>query len=334
MPAGLGGGNYLFIALETTMGSYLDPTTVGGVFVPYLTESLAYQEDKYYSAQIRQSTVVSEVEQSYYSVSGDITMEVDCQFLPYFMHCSRHAIAKTGAGPYTYTYTPSSAGSASTAASGNVPRTASITVVRNGVGFGYAGCVMGGYEFTIEDGVLRVTFNVLGLSENDAGGLGTPTWTDARIHGAAAHSIYVAASGTAPTFGAADLTFNGYTFTANFNAAAQNRIRADRSASYISYGESEITYSTELDFLNKTEYNNFKNASTRAIRLESNEDNASYATATRALRIDINRSAYDTYDLGSPAIGDLVMAGVTGRVIGIAGGNPYSIAVKSAANIA
>lgn len=338
MPAGLGGGNYLAFCFETVMGTYLPPTTSGTVFMPILTESLAYSEDKYYSPQIRQSTIVSEVEQSYYSVAGDVQMEVDTLYMPYWLYCSRYSITKTGPTPFLYKYVPSTAGAASTASGTTTRKTASITVVRNGIGFGYAGCVVGGHEFTIEDGVLKVTWNVLGLSEAEPAGLGSPGWSAANIMGAAAHSIFVDASGTAPAFaGGADLTFNGFTFTVGFNAAAQNRIRADRSASYISFGETEATYTTELDFLSRAEYDNYKNAATRAIRLRSLNNGVAFGAAgagsTDAMQITVNRSAYDAYEVGTPAMGDLVMASVTGRALGIAGGDPYAIEVKSVTDI-
>jgi hypothetical protein len=43
--------------------------------------------------------------------------------------------------------------------------------------------------------------------------------------------------------------------------------------------------------------------------------------------------SYDTYDIGLAGMGDLIMAGFTGRMVGIAGGSAYQIAVKSASNI-
>lgn len=334
MPAGLGGGGWLAITLETTMGTYLPPTTAGTVWVPILTDSFMYREDKYFSPQIRQQTIVSDVKQSYYHIEGDIRMEADPNFLPYFMHCSRHTITKTGAGPYVYKYAPSSAGSATTAASGAVSRTASITIVRNNIGFGYAGCVAGGYEFTIDNGVLVVTFNMLGLSQVTPGGLGTPAWVDPNLLGAAAHTVFVDAAGVTPAFATPDLNFNGYTFSSNFNASAQNRLTPSRAATYIAYGETEANYTTELDFVDKTEYNNFENATTRAIRMASLNGGSTLAAATSGVQIDVNRSAYETYDVALGGMGDLIMAGVTGRAIGIAGGDAYAISVKSAASIA
>lgn len=333
MTAGLGGGGYMAIVHEVTMGTYLPPTTAGTVFIPILSETLQYQEDKYYSEQIRQSTIVSDVKPSYYHAAGDIVMEVDSSLLPYLLYCGRYTITKTGAStPWTYKFVPSQAGAASSGTGAN-ERTASITMVRNGIGFGYAGCVLGGGEFTIENGVLRFTANIMGVSEATPGGLGTPTWAAPKLLGANAHSIYVAASAVAPTFAAASIDFNGFTFAQNFNAAAQNRIIAARSASYISFGMTEATYNTELDFNDKTEYDNFKAASTRALKLESIGDGAPFATSADACQIQINRSAYDSYEVPLSGMGDLIMATVTGRALGIAGGDPYAITLKSSLSI-
>jgi len=328
MPAGLGGGGKVGIAFETTMGTYAAPT----VFVPVLSESLKYTEDKYYSEQIRQQTIVSDVKSSYYHVEGDIEMEVDPTNHPYWLYASRHTPSKTGAGPFVYKFVPSSAGSASTAAGTTTAKTISITVVRNGIVFGYTGCVVGSFEYTIEDGVLRCTMSVLGLAEA-VQSAPTPTWPAPDLLGADAHHVYLAASGVTPTFGAVDVNFNGFTFRANHNAEAQNRIRADRSASYISFGVTEAEIESELDFLTRTDYDNMVANTTRAIKLESTNGGGTLAAATSGIILQGNRVSYDAYDIGLEGMGDLIMAGFTGRIIGIAGGDAYEISVKSPAAI-
>ena len=335
MPAGLGGGGWLAITLETTMGTYLPPTTAGTLWVPILDESFVYTETKYFSPQIRQQTIVSDVEQAPYHIEGQIHMEVDPNFLPYFMYCGRHIITKdvaTHTPQILYSFSPGSQGAAS-AGTGLNPRTASITIVRNGIGFGYAGCVMGGYTFTINNGVLEVTFDAFGLSEVTPGALGTPAWIDPLLFGAAAHAVYVDTAGTTPAFTTPDLNFNGFTFTNTFNAAAQNRLTPSRAATYISYGETEATYSTELDFVDKTEYTNMVNASKRAVRLQSVKGGTTWTAATSGLRIDINNSVYNTYTVNLAGMADLIMATVEGRAIGIAGGNAYTVTCMSTATI-
>lgn len=334
MPAGLGAAGYLALTFETVMGTYLPPTTAGTVFIPILSETLAYTEDAYYSSQIRQQTVESSREQGYYHVEGDVVMEFDANYLPYLLYCSRHNIAKSGAGPYQYLFTPSQAGSATTAASGAVPRTASLTVIRNGVGFGYAGCVINTQEYTIDSGILKCTFGVLGLSEQAPGGLGTPAWVAPSLMGAAAHSIYVDTAGTAPAFASASLNFNGFTADINYNGTAENRINALRSAAYIAYHQTEATFNTELDFLDRTEYDNMKNNTRRAIKLESLKGAGTFAGATEAFQLIMYNTAYDTYPVALSSMNDLIMAsGVTGRALVMTGGNPYQIGLKSAVSI-
>jgi hypothetical protein len=335
MPAGLGGGGYMAAVFETTMGTFLPPTTAGTKFIPILEENLTYTEDKYYSPQIRQQVIVSEQKPSYYHVEGDVTMEVDTSLLPYLLYASRYNITKTGAAtPWTYKFVPSTAGSATTAVGAGTRKTLSITMVRNGIGFGFAGCVLGGHEFTIEDGVLRMTANILGLSETTPAGLGTPTWAAAKILGADAHSIFTDAAGPTPLFaGSQEIGFNGYTVNFNHNSEAQNRIRSDRSASYISYGETEITLDTQLDFESKVDFDNFKASTKKAFRLRSIGDAVAYASSTDAITIDLNRASFDSYEVGLAGMGDLIMADVTARGLGVAGGDASVIEVKSTIDI-
>lgn len=329
--AGVGGLNSLYITPEATYGTYVDPADGTGAWMPILTESLHYMETKYYSPQIRQQTIVSDVKPSFYHVEGDIEFEVDAHYLPYWLVASRHTIVQTGSGPYTYKATPGNFGS--TYPGGTAPGV-SLTAIRNGIGFGYGGCIGGQFAFTIDAGILKCTVSVMGLSEAVPADLDSATWIAPSLFGADAHTVYTAASGTAPTF-AADHTFNTLTITMNYNAAAQNRIQPDRSATFISYGETELTYQTELDFLTRTEYDKMKASTTTALRLESCKPGGAgtFSAATEAVRIDINRSSYDTYEVDTPAMGDLVAANVTGRGIGIAGGDAYSITCKSSVNL-
>lgn len=324
MPAGLSGSGWLGFAFETTKGTYVPPT----IYIPILSESFRYVEDRYYSPQIRQDTIVSDVKQGYYHIEGDFEMEVDTDFVPYLLFCTRHTPSfATG----VYTFVPSDAGSTSTAASGMVQRTASITIERNDVEFGYSGCTIGNLRIFMDGGILKMGGTLIGEKDNTASG-DTPTWTAPSLFGADATEISTGASGLTPTFTAVN-DFNGFEFEANFNGAAQNRIRRDRSASYVSFGETELSLTTELDFIDKTEYNNFVATTQKAIQLESLIGGATFATATEAFRLTVYRGVYETYDLGLSGLGDLIMAGVTMRGIGIAGGDGYKIEVKSGVTI-
>lgn len=329
MPAGLGAAGWLAVTLETVLGTYLPPTTAGTVWVPILNETLNYTENPYYSPQIRQQTVYSSREQGFYHVEGSVELEFDANFMPYFLHTGRHTIAKSGAGPYVYDYTPSQAGSSSTAASGNVQRSASLTVVRNGIGFGYGGCSLGTIHHELRDGVLVFTLGFTGLNEQVPSGLGSPAWIAPSLMGAAAHSVYVDAAGTSPAFATPDLTHNGFNADINFNPAPQNRINSSRAASYVSYGMTEANYDTELDFLSRTDFDNLKNNTRRAVKFESLKGGATFALATEAYQLTFFNSAYDVYETHLTGLADLIMARVTNRGLVQIGGAPYKISVKS-----
>ena len=327
MPVGLGGGGSVGVGFEAVMGTYVPPT----VFVPVLSEGLKYTETKYYSEQIRQESIVSDVKAGYYHVEGDIQLEVDPNNIVHWLYASRHIIAKTGAGPFEYTFTPGNQAVLTTGSGPTVTKTLSITVVRNNVVFGYAGCVVGGWEFTVEDGVLKCTMNVIGLSEavqSDP----TEAWIAPQLYGADAHLVEVGASAAVPTF-AANVDFNGFTFRANYNAEARNNLVQSRAATYIFYGITEAEIESELDFLVRGDYDNMVNNTTRAVRLSSLNGGATFAAATSGIQLQGNRVSYDAYDIGLEGMGDLVVAGFTGRCVGIAGGKAYQINLKSPVSI-
>lgn len=326
MPAGLSGAGWMGFAFETVKGTFVPAVQ----FIPILSESFRYTEERYFSPQIRQQVMTSDVAQGYYHIEGDIELEADVNYLPYLLFCSRHTPSlATG----VYSFVPSTAGSTSTAATGMVQRTASITIVRNGVGFGYTGCTLGSLGFFVDTGVLKFRATLFGEQDVAVPAPPTPTWLAPSLFGAAAHSVYVDAAGTTPTFTTPDVNFNGFEFTANHNPSAENRLVPNRGAGYIAFHETEISVTTELDFLNKTEYDNFVATTQKAFRLQSIKGGATFATATEGVQVDINRGVYETYDVGLSGLADLIMAGVTIRGIGIAGGDAYKIRVKSPVTI-
>ena len=324
---GIGATGFIGIAPETTMGTYVAPT----LFVPVLRDTLDYTESKYYSQQLREQVTDSEVKPGYYHIEGELELEIDTNNFLYFLYASRHTITKTGSGPYTYKFTPSKVGSTSTAASGAVQRTLSITSVRNGETFGYVGMTVGQYEFTIEDGVLKCTLSMVGLGEAEQT-LPTASWIAADILGADSHNVFTGASGVSPTFTAVE-TFNGFTFMINHNAEAQNRIKSQRSASYVKFGKTDFEVRSELDFVDRTDYDNMVASATQAIKLESTVGGTSFSSATDGIKLQSNRMAFDSYKIPVESIGDIIMANFVGHGLAQVGGDGYQIEVKSAVSI-
>src|SRR6476619_4645056 len=95
--ANIGAAGAVFVAVEDTYGTAIDPSTIttpppatttrdaaDGIWMPILSETVAYTEpDRYFSEQIRNETVVSDVKASYYHVEGELVLECDARYLPY-----------------------------------------------------------------------------------------------------------------------------------------------------------------------------------------------------------------------------------------------------------
>lgn len=318
MPVGLGAGGALGIALETAAapGTWVTPA----VWVPIISESLDYTEDRYYSEAIRQQTITNAVAQGYYHIEGDLSMEFDTRLVPYFLHGSRYSVTKTGTGPWVYKFVPT--------AGAQIPstnRTLSITVMRNGVGYGYFGCVVTSFEITIDTGILRFNCHVIGTGE--ATQSPAATFLAPQLLGAAAHTI---STGDGPVTSGAisgvtvDKNFNGFTFTANDNGAAQNRIIQARTASYISFGITEAEITTELDFQSRTEYDKFVAAASKKLTFVSSNG------ANDNMGINVYNSVYDDYTVGLGNWSDIVMATSNFKLISSGGSNPaFDVSVTS-----
>lgn len=325
---GLSGAGAFGIALEATKGTWTAPT----VWIPVLSEGFRYVENRYFSPQIREESMFSDVKQGYYHIEGDMEMEADARFLPYLLHAAPHTIGKTGTGPWEYTFVPSGAGSTSTGA-GNIQKTLAITIIRNAQVFRYSGCTCGSLRFFIDEGILKFGTNLFGEEEVAAGAPGAPSWVASSLYGADASAIFSDAAGATPAFATQEMGFEGFTWEANFNPTAENRIIRERSANYIAFHQTEISLDTTLDFENRTEYDNFVATTQKAFRLESLNGGVSFAAATDAVRVDTNRVVYETYDLGLSGLADIIKAGVTGQGIALASGDAYKLWVKSPINI-
>src|SRR5690349_23175591 len=126
MGYGIGGGGVVGIALETVAGTYVAPTK----FVPINSESLAHRQATTWRRPIRNSVDTLGAVAGNVNVEGDMNIELVEDVLPYFLMASRLNVVKTGAGPnYIYTATPT--------ANATPAKTLSITVVRNGIVYGY-----------------------------------------------------------------------------------------------------------------------------------------------------------------------------------------------------
>ena len=302
MAIGVGGQGYLGVNVEVTPGTYLAPVTT----VPILNETLMYAEARYLSPSIRKSTMFSDVKQSYYHVEGDVEVEVDTQTFIYLMHATRSAVVKTGVGPYTYVFTPSTGASAGPNGNTATPKTLSITIVRNSQVFKYVGCVVSSYNVRVENGILLATFSIIGLGEVSINS-DTPAAAilpTSSLLGANAHTVSLAtpvASPTVPTWVAAT-NFQTFQFSVNDNGNAEVRIQPNRQAAFVSFGQTEGKISATRDFEVRADYDNFVASTLGAFQLKS------VNAASDSVQFNAYRGVYTAFPISLPSIGGIVVA--------------------------
>lgn len=280
---------YIGIAFETGgAGIYATPTK----YFPFHSESMKYTNDD------QQRRLIQGIADTFgeiggpFHVEGDIDLEALPDVLPYFIYASRNTVVKTGTNPYTYTTTPKHSAFPTTG------RTLSVTVVKGGVAMGYTGCIVSQISFTTDNGVLNATFSLIGRNESDQS---VPTYS-ATNQAPFSHGMYTMGSPTGTTVNDVD----SWTFTANDNAAPQNRHTNTRAATFVNYGEREVTLDMSRDWTSRVEYDEFKALTERSVRVQA--DNG----ASAQLKITLPRTTKDNYDIdGLDGQGDLIMAAMT-----------------------
>lgn len=287
MAVGIGAAGVVGIALEATAGTYTAPTK----FFPIRSESLAWTQDTVWRRVIRGTVDPIGAVPGDGFVEGDIEMELLEDVLPYFMRCSRTTVVKTGvAAPYTYEFT---------GAHGAVPpKTMSVTVVRNGVAFGYTGVVVGSMSFGVDTGMATATFTLLGRAEAS---VAVPTPAYSATDKPFGSGQWVVEVPTATQIFDAD----GWSLEIEDNAEAQNRLKNSLGAQFIAYGEREVTQSLDRDFEDRTEYDAFKALTARSLTTRLSKD------ANASIAFLVPSAIIDSYDLGLSGVGDLVRASVS-----------------------
>lgn len=309
MTQGIGAAGILGIGLETVIGTYVAPDK----YVPFMNESLQYTQETQYRRPIRNNAGVIGAIDGNASVGGEISMEALPDCMPYFLHCSRASLNKTGAGPYTYTYTPNSLG---------VPtQTASITLVRNGVVFGYTGCAVAQYTISVgSDGKMMFNVTLTGLDEDDES-TPSPSWPTSEPFGAGQYNIQIPTS--TQVFDA-----DTFEFSVNDNGEGVPRLKnTGRGPQFTKWGEREVKFKTERDFETKTEYTAFKAGTSQSITATATQD------ANNEITITMPVANTNTYEVSLGGQGDLVRASIDYMGMINGSGVDYTLAVKTSENI-
>lgn len=299
----------------TASGTYTAPTK----FFPITSESLKYVQATQWRRPIRQSVdniggVPGDVH-----VEGDVVIEGLTDAMVYFHRASRTTLVKTGpvSGKYLYTFTPTAAATPG--------RTLSITVVRNGVVFGYTGCVVGTQKFGISNGMLTATYSIIG-SDEAVQSLPTPSWTTNQLQpfGAGEYDIEI------PT-GSQVYDTDTFDFTSTDNATPNYRLRNNgRGAQFVSFKERTVTMTLNRDFQDRTDYDAFKALTAQGIRVK-----ATKAVTAEVFQLDLIAAVKDTYEASNlSAQGDLLVSKIAYQgTLDPSSGNAWTLAITTAENM-
>lgn len=286
MPPGIGAAGCVGVAFEVTPGTYVAPTK----FIPITGESLMVDKQINFTRPIIKDSVepVHAVTGPEF-VTGDIEMEVITDGLVYFLFASRNSIVKGGVGPYTYTFSPTSAASVADG------KTLSITVVRNDVVFGYTGCVMSGMTLGVNNGMMVATINILGSGEaTQAAPVATfPTTVP---FGADAYTIEI------PT---ASAISDAGSFEFNLDDSGEPQYRlGSLAAQFIKLGERNVSMSIERDFLNKTEYDIFRAVTAQELHVRAEQP----TNAAEYVDILLRSGIMESYEAFLESQGEIITA--------------------------
>lgn len=310
MAPGIGASGILGIALETVSGTYTAPTN----FIPFESESLNFVQETIWRRPIRQSADVVGAVPGNVHVEGDIGFEAISNSVAIILQAARHTVVKTGASaPYTYTYTPN--------ANAIPSKTLSLTVVRNGIVFGFTGMVVSSFTFTPEDGILKFNCSFQGRDEATQTAP-TPTWPATSPFGAGMYTIQI------PT---ATQVFDTDTFEFSVDHGAEPQFRLKsggiRGAQFIKYGENETKLTVERDFDTRTEFDAFKALTAQSVTIKAILD------ANNEIDILVPVAIKDTYEVQMPGQGDLVRASISYNGVLDGTGKSYQITVITSENI-
>jgi hypothetical protein len=309
MAPGVGASGFVGIAPEVTPGTYVAPTK----YLVLTEESLQFQQATKWRRPLRGIADVAGGLAGNSHVAGDLSVEITHDTLPWLLLAARGAtVAQTDipAPPlFTYTFTPNAVA---------VPTaTLSITIVRNGVVFGYTGCVVSSQSYSIEEGTLMGTFGIVGRDEAVQSSP-TPVHTTVVPYGAGQYELEI------PT---ATQVFDTDSFEFSIDDAAepQFRIADTRSAQFIKYGERDVTLSVERDFETRTDYDAFKALTAQGVTLKAGHNLGAQADIT----FEILSAIKNTYEVtGLSGQAELVRASIEYQgVYNAAGSASYGIEI-------
>jgi hypothetical protein len=168
----------------------------------------------------------------------------------------------------------------------------SVTIVRNGVTFGYTGCIVGSSEFSIKDGILQVSHKLVGMDEANQS-LPTATFASTTPFGMGS---YVLKFDTIT-----DATVQDMTLSIDDNAVGEFRLAGTTGADVVRFGERTTKLSVTRDFIDRTEYDKY-----RALTAENFD--VKVTNGGESVQFLVPVAVMDSYEIGMSNPGDLIRA--------------------------
>lgn len=315
MPVGLNAAGVVGIARETTYGQYVAPTK----FVPVRSETLEPNNELIERRVIRNLAGVVGIVPGNLHYAGDMEIEVLPDIIPYFLNAGRTSVTQTGASPnFVYAFTP--------AHSALPARSLSITVVRNGVCFGYVGCIIGSMEFSLDNGLMISTMSVLSAQEA-VQSVPAPAWPSSAPFGPGEYLVQIP---TGTTVCDVDMSF---TLSIEDNGTPEFRMCGTREAEFIRFGERSVTLSLARDFVDRADYDAFKVGTSQSITIKATRTLPA-PDANTFINFVLPAILKNSYSIGLASQGDLTRASIEYTVAAGAATPEYTISVGTAESLA
>lgn len=288
MAIGVGASGFVGIAPESTPGVYVAPTK----YLVLRNESLNHTQATIWRRPLRGIADIAGALSGNMHVAGTVEVEVTHDTLPHLLRAARYIGVKTGASdPYEYEFTPSAVAIPS--------KTLSFTVVRNGIVFGFTGCIIGSAKYAIDsEGILIATFDVIGQDEATQSAP-VPTHVTTTPFSVGEFSLEIPAASAVSDADTWELTVND-------NATPEFRIRTNRAAAFSRFGERTVEMSINRDFESRTDYDNYKALTAQAIKFKATKQ-----ASNREIIFDVFASIKDTYEIvGMSGQAELIRANI------------------------
>jgi hypothetical protein len=315
MTVGLNAAGIVGIARETTYGVYVAPTK----FIPVRSETFEANNELIERRVIRNLAGVVGIVPGNLHYVGDMEIEVLTDIIPYFLNAARTSATQTGASPdFVYVFTP---------AHGALPsRSLSITVVRNGVVFGFVGCIVGSMEFSLDNGLLISRMSMLGAQESTQS-LPTPTWPSTAPFGPGEYLVQIP---TGTTVCDVDMSF---TLGIEDNAVPEFRMCGTREAEFVRFGERSVNLSLARDFESRADFDAFKVGTAQSITIKATRTLPA-PDSTEYIQFVMPSIIKNAYSVGLSSQGDLTRASIEYTVAAGAAVPEYTITVGSSESLA